>query len=598
MASASATIDHQGAKALEIFRERCEARSTLCANGLMPLIEAVDTLQSAAEAQGLVARYDRMKFSRSSVKRSGDGGLRMNSITPSADRLACIGQDVALAAPEEKLQTFVDRADTFGKLVRQGFFSAAALEQKLWDVAIAYKLTGSPGSEAEEYIGGVIGEAVAIDDEPRAPNGHDDEPPPPTGPDDYGSAPIAPVQRSETNKTGKPKRDMPRAWWRDPASIPPRSSLYDGHYIRRTIGTTIGGGGRAKTTRGIYEGISMAVGFDIATKDKLPAGELRVWICNGEEDQDELDRRVAAACQRYGISQADLGGRLFVQSVRDTPLRIATLVNNRPVIDQAVVKYMVDFIERDQVDVFIIDPLVSFHGVLENDNSHMDLVIKEGFGAIANRTNSAGELFHHPGKAKPGQADTTVEDGRGASSILWAVRSARVFNFMTPEEATKLGLSEDERRLHIRIANGKANMGPLGKAKWLKLVVENLPNGDLVACASPWTPPDPFKNITATDMELARTLARTGAYRSDRRSPEWFGYALAKQLNLTVSHDGHTDSKDLVSVQSILKKWLENKVLDIEKRKDDGRKERSFIIPGPFKPILPATPPAEDYDEE
>jgi len=228
----------------------------------------------------------------------------------------------------------------------------------------------------------------------------------------------------------------------------------------------------------------------------------------------------------------------------------------------------------------------------------MDLVIKEGFGAIANRTNSAGELFHHPGKAKPGQADTTVEDGRGASSILWAVRSARVFNFMTPEEAAKLGLSEDERRLHVRITNGKANMGPLGKAKWLKLVVENLPNGDLVACASPWTPPDPFKNITATDMELARTLARTGAYRSDRRSPEWFGYALGKQLNLTVSHDGPTDPKDLASIQSILKKWLENKVLEIEKRKDDGRKERSFIIPGPFKPILPATPPAEDYDEE
>ena len=36
---------------------------------------------------------------------------------------------------------------------------------------------------------------------------------------------------------------------------------------------------------------------------------------------------------------------------------------------------------------------------MENDNGHMDLVIKEGFGAIANTTNSAGEMFHHPGKA-------------------------------------------------------------------------------------------------------------------------------------------------------------------------------------------------------
>jgi hypothetical protein len=513
------------------------------------------------------------------------------------DKLALISKDLSLAPPGAKQSMFVDRVGTIGGTIG---ISREMVGQKLWDIARAHKLTGEPGSGTEEFIAYEIDRAVArVEDAgPRAPNGHDDDPPPPAGRQDYESAPSAPVQRSETSKTEKSKRDLPRAWWRDPATIPPRSSLYEGHYIRRTIGATIGGGGRAKTTRGIYEGISMAVGFDIATKEKLPAGELRVWICNGEEEQDELDRRVAAACQRYGISQADLGGRLFVQSVRDTPLRIATLVNNRPVIDQAVVKYMVDFIERDQVDVFMIDPLVSFHGVLENDNSHMDLVIKEGFGAIANRTNSAGELFHHPGKAKPGQADTTVEDGRGASSILWAVRSARVFNFMTPEEAAKLGLSEDERRLHIRISNGKANMGPLGKAKWLKLVVENLPNGDLVACSSPWTPPDPFKNITATDMELARTLARTGAYRSDRRSPEWFGYALAKQLNLTVSHDGHTDPKDLVSIQSILKKWLENKVLDIEKRKDDGRKERSFIIPGPFKPILPATPLAEDYDEE
>ena len=217
-------------------------------------------------------------------------------------------------------------------------------------------------------------------------------------------------------------------------------------------------------------------------------------------------------------------------------------MNNRPVIDQAVLKYMTDFITDNGIDVFMLDPLVSFHGVMENDNGHMDLVIKEGFGAIANSTNSAGEMFHHPGKAKPGQPDTSVEDGRGASAILWAVRSARVFNFMTPDEAAKLGMTEDDRKLHIRIANGKANMGPLGKAKWMKLVVEDLINGDHVAVASPWSPPDPFENVTTADMELARTLAGTGGYRADKRSPKWFGYALAKQFNLKVSHAGDTDS--------------------------------------------------------
>jgi len=76
---------------------------------------------------------------------------------------------------------------------------------------------------------------------------HDDEPPP-ASPQDYGSEPIAPVQRSGNRQDGETQaRDLPRAWWRDPATIPPRSSLYEGHYTRRAIGATIGAGGRAKT---------------------------------------------------------------------------------------------------------------------------------------------------------------------------------------------------------------------------------------------------------------------------------------------------------------------------------------------------------------
>jgi hypothetical protein len=100
----------------------------------------------------------------------------MNELAPAADRLACIDRDVALAAPEERLQTFVDRADTFGKLVRKGFFSTAALEQKLCDVARDHNFS-------EEDVADVIEAAIAIDNEPPLPNGRDD----------YG-AQIAPTQ--------------------------------------------------------------------------------------------------------------------------------------------------------------------------------------------------------------------------------------------------------------------------------------------------------------------------------------------------------------------------------------------------------------------
>jgi hypothetical protein len=241
---------------------------------------------------------------------------------------------------------------------------------------------------------------------------------------------------------------------------------------------------------------------------------------------------------------------------------------------------MTGFIERNKIDVFMVDPFISFHSVAENDNGHMDLVIKEGLGAIANRTNSAGEVFHHPGKPKPGQAETTVEDGRGASAIVWAVRNARVLNFMTPEEAIKLGITEDERRLHIRITNGKANMGPLGKAKWMKIAIENLSNGDEIACASSWTPPNPFQGISPTDAQLAQQLAQSGNYRTDVRSSDWFGFALAKLLKIDVRYGADNDPADLARIKTIIKTWTKNKVLAVEERPDEHRKKREFIIPG------------------
>jgi AAA domain len=382
--------------------------------------------------------------------------------------------------------------------------------------------------------------------------------------------------------------------WRDPAEIPPREALYGKHFMRCSIGATIGAGGRAKTTQGTYESISMAVGFDLTTRELLPKGPLRVWFINAEEDKNELDRRFAATCLRHNVSLEDLGGRLFVESVSENPMRLATLVGGTPTLNQAALGLMRDFITRNQIDVFMIDPFISFHTVNESTNADMDLLIKGGLGVIAKATNSHGEIFHHPGKPKPGQ-ETTVEDGRGASAIIYAVRSARVFNFTTPAEATKLGIPEDQRRLHIRISNGKANMAPIGKAHWIKIGVENLPNGDEVACASLWTPPDPFDGVTSADVELARELARTGAHRADSRSSDWFGYPLASHLKIDVRPCRDNAPEDLARLKAIIKIWLKNNVLAIDEREDEHRKKRQFIVPGGFQQQRPE---GEDSDDD
>lgn len=372
-------------------------------------------------------------------------------------------------------------------------------------------------------------------------------------------------------------------WWRDPKTIPRRAFLSpDKHYARKYIGASIGGGGRLKTSYGLFEAVEMAHGRSLTTRDDLPAGPLRALCLNAEEDQDELDRRVAAICLHYNISQSDLGRRLFVKSVRDRPMRFATLVRGVPTLNADALDQLTDFIRRERIDVFMLDPWVSFHAVRESENSDMDLVIKQGLGSIASATNSAGEIFHHPGKPKPGGQDTTVEDARGASAIIWAVRSARVFNYMTLDEAARVGVADDERRRHIRVANGKANMAGAGKAEWLRIELENLPNGDEVACATLWKPQNPFDGLTEDDPQRGALLAQGGAYRNSVQSPQWYGWKLAEMLGVPIAYGGDNDARDLARIKAIIKTWLKNKVLKVVARKDVGqRKEKDYIVPGP-----------------
>jgi hypothetical protein len=158
----------------------------------------------------------------------------------------------------------------------------------------------------------------------------------------------------------------------------------------------------------------------------------------------------------------------------------------------------------------------------------------------------------------------------------------------------KLGIAEDDRRLHVRPSPAQATMAPPGKAPWFKLTVENLPNGDEIACSSPWKPPDPFQGVTTADMHKCRTLAQTGAYRADSRSDEWVGYMVAEVLGINVVRSAENDPKDLARLKQILAKWIKNKVLKTEEREDNKRRKRKFVVPGSWSDSQPATPELDD----
>ena len=66
----------------------------------------------------------------------------------------------------------------------------------------------------------------------------------------------------------------------------------------------VGPGGTGKTAITLAEAVSMATGRDLMG---IQTEKRRVWVWNLEDPIDELQRRIAAICQHFNVSQEELG---------------------------------------------------------------------------------------------------------------------------------------------------------------------------------------------------------------------------------------------------------------------------------------------------
>lgn len=368
----------------------------------------------------------------------------------------------------------------------------------------------------------------------------------------------------------------------DPSTLPTRKWLYGRHYVRRFVSTTVARGGLGKSSLSIVEALAMVTGRDLlGVKVREP---LRVWLWNGEDPRDEMERRIAAACLHYGITREDIAGRLYVDSGRDVPIRLVEMgAGGKLVVAVPTAEGVEAAIRGNGIDLLTIDPFVASHGVPENDNGAIDRVAKTWAG-IAERCNCAIELVHHVRKSSAGSEGYTVEDARGGSSLIGAVRSARVLNGMSKEEAERAGIEAAKRRLHFRVDDGKANMAPpMESASWYRMDSVDLGNGkgvepsDSVGVATAWCMPGLMDNVTAADCEQVIAMVRADpTFRMDCQASNWIGYAIAEVLGLDVSH-----KPDREQVNRVLRMWIDNGALATQRRLDDHRKTRSFVIPGP-----------------
>jgi hypothetical protein len=375
------------------------------------------------------------------------------------------------------------------------------------------------------------------------------------------------------------------------SQIPRRQWLHAGHYIRQQVVMTVAPGGYGKTTLLIANSIEMCTGLGLIGPAP-PHGPLRVAYWNAEDPEEEIERRIAAACLHHKIDPEGLRGRLFLGSKITGRRRLASPDKaGNVVFDDSILTEVKTFITDNHIDCALFDPLIAFHRVPEGDNTAMEQVIKEAFEPIALATNSCVELSQHTRKSAAGQqGEISVDDSRGAGAITNAARSVRILNRMTTQEAELPKIEPEERRHYLRLNRDKTNLAPPGKATWIHLTSVELPNGDdnrpgdHVQAAEHWDYPKPFDNITPTDMRWMRETVRTGDYRREPRSPEWVGLPLLEHLNLDSDDKG-----DRKKVGAVLKTWFDNGVLATEERKDDKRRPKQFVIPGPWNEDATAT---------
>lgn len=362
--------------------------------------------------------------------------------------------------------------------------------------------------------------------------------------------------------------------WKEPDKISRREWIYGHLLIRKFVTATVSPGGVGKSSLIAAEALAQVSGRDLL--GVRPPRQLRVWLWNLEDPQEETERKIQAAALHYGLGPADIGDRLFVDSGRDQRLVIATATRTGAVIARPVVDSLVAEIKAHRIDVLKVDPFVSCHEVGENDNTAMDMVVKE-WGKVADLGDCAVHLVDHTRKMGGTETEVTVESSRGAKSKTDACRVVRAVNRMSKEEGERAGI--ENPRLYFRTYNDKANLQPpADKSEWFKLASVDLGNGpmgtagDSIGVVTSWQWPDPLAGMTGAAFDKVAAVIRAGRYRENAQAAAWVGKAVAEALDMDASNKA-----DRAKIIGMIAVWRAAGSLVAVKGQDEKREEKIFI---------------------
>ena len=265
----------------------------------------------------------------------------------------------------------------------------------------------------------------------------------------------------------------------DFAKIPRRPWVLGTRLQRKLLSELIAPGGVGKSR------LMAATAMSIASSRSLTGEHLHergpVWLINNEDNQDEMDRNVAALCIHHGIRPAQIRDTLFYNSGFDRPVLVAKRSPDGSIVHAPDVEEIIRQCEKYGIIALLVDPFIATHEAQENDNTEMNKAAR-AFVHIAIKANVAVEVAHHVIKNSTGNTEAhagIADAGRGGGALKDAARIATTLARMSQKTADVLGIEPAMARRLIRMDMGKENQSISdAEAKWFKLESVRLPNGD------------------------------------------------------------------------------------------------------------------------
>jgi hypothetical protein len=306
----------------------------------------------------------------------------------------------------------------------------------------------------------------------------------------------------------------------DPVAIPLRQWLILGRYALGE-GTAIAGPpGTNKSSLLLMDAVQLVTGRSLLGDRIDQTGGVLFLV--GEDRQRDFEARLAGICTHYHIAPSELGDRLHV--VYQTEIKnpagysLGGMVEDVAMLNLQMLQWLHEY--PDLVALFI-DPMLSWHRLIENDNAAM-LMLCLALRGLAAQANIAVAFDHHVTKVAMSDPEAHVGNlgaMRGASAIgadmRWALTMAR----LKAETAAMYGIADEDRRVYRRLDTLKASYGPDDDGpRILKIESVRIANGESVGV------------LTTVDAERLRADGQERQEQKEKDRRRQLGDALARML--------------------------------------------------------------------